>query len=300
MHEGVYMRTVEWIIGTAVLGLVLSGCGQSGTPGDPGAEESKPSYEVEEDVDISGSPTWKGADDDGSITIGVYHDQPGIWNLTAGAEKPEGFDVEIATLVAGQLGFGPKDIDWVETVTANRETFLQQGNVDLIVAGYTINDERKKIVDFAGPYYTTGQDLLVGADSEISGPDDLDGKKVCATVGGLPGQRIEDDHPEAELVTYDTVSKCVTDLQSGAVDAVTTDDAILRGYAAQTPEDLNVVGQPFSEDHYGVGLPKGDDDLRAAVNDAVEEAVDNGDWKKAFGLTLGDSEGVKLPVVDRY
>lgn len=92
----------------------------------------------------------------------------------------------------------------------------------------------------------------------------------------------------------------MTDLQPGAVDAVTTDDAILRGYAAQTPEDLNVVGQPFSQDHYGVGLPKGDDDLRAAVNDAVEQAVDDGDWKKAFELTLGDSEGVKLPVVDRY
>ncbi|WP_231446173.1 glutamate ABC transporter substrate-binding protein [Brevibacterium zhoupengii] len=294
------MRKLNWVIVATVLGLSLSGCGQGGTPSNPGDGEERPTYEVRDDVDLAGSPTWKGAQEQNSITIGVYHDQPGIGNLTAGAERPEGFDVEIATLVAGQLGFAPEDIEWVETVTANRETFLQQGNVDLIVAGYTINDERKKIIDFAGPYYTTGQDLMVSSDSDISGPDDLDGKTVCATVGGVPGQRMEEDHPEAELVTYDTVSKCVTDLQSGSVDAVTTDDAILRGYAAQSADELKVVGKPFSEDQYGIGLPKGDDELRGAVNDAVESAVENGSWTEAFEHTLGDSEGVKLPSVDRY
>lgn len=294
------MRKGSWVIGLASLGLVLSGCGQGGTPTSPEGAKNSPEYEVNADADIAGSPTWKNAHDQGSITIGVYHDQPGIGNLTAGAEAPEGFDVEIATLVAGQLGFTPDDIKWVETVTANRDTFLQQGNVDMIVAGYTINDQRKEIIDFAGPYYTTGQDLLVHSDSGIGGPDDLDGKTVCATVGGMPGQRIEKDYPQAELVTYDTVSKCVTDLQSGSVDAVTTDDAILRGYAAQNSDELTVVGQPFSEDQYGIGLPKGDDELRHAVNDAVDGAVENGDWTRAFEHTLGDSEGVKLPTVDRY
>ena len=294
------MRKVNWVIGLAAVGLVLSGCGQGGTPADPDGGEGGPAYEVNDDADIAASPTWKSAHDQGSITIGVYHDQPGIGNLTAGAEAPEGFDVEIATLVAGQLGFAPEDIDWVETVTANRDTFLQQGNVDLIVAGYTINDERKKIVDFAGPYYTTGQDLMVRSDSDIAGPDDLGGKTVCATVGGVPGQRMAKEHPEAELVTYDTVSKCVTDLQSGSVDAVTTDDAILRGYAAQSGDELTVVGQPFSEDHYGIGLPKGDVELRSAVNDAIEAAVENGDWTQAFEHTLGDSDGVEEPTVDRY
>lgn len=294
------MRTVHWVTGIAVLGLVLGGCGQSGSPTDPGDDEKNPTYEVRDDVTVGGSPTLKSAHDQGSITIGVYHDQPGIGNLTAGAEEPEGFDIEIAKLVAGQLGFAPENVEWVETVTANRDTFLQQGNVDLVVAGYTINEERKKIVDFAGPYYTTGQDLMVRTDSEITGPDDLDGKTVCATVGGVPGQRIEKDYPKAELVTYDTVSKCVTDLQSGSVDAVTTDDAILRGYAAQSSDELTVVGQPFSEENYGIGLPKDDDELRAAVNDAVESAVDNGDWTTAFEHTLGDAEGVKLPTVDRY
>ena len=294
------MRRINWVIGIAVSGLVLGGCGQSGSPTDPAEGQEGPAYEVRDDVSVEGSPTLQAAHDQGSIAIGVYHDQPGIGNLTAGAKTPEGFDVEISKLVAGQLGFAPGDIEWVETVTANRDTFLQQGNVDLVVAGYTINDERKKIVDFAGPYYTTGQDLMVGLESDIAGPADLAGKTVCATVGGVPGQRIEKDYPKAELVTYDTVSKCVTDLQSGSVDAVTTDDAILRGYAAQSPDELTVVGQPFSEENYGIGLPKDDDELRAAVNEAVESAVDNGDWKKAFEHTLGDSEGVKTPTVDRY
>ncbi|RAG61856.1 ABC transporter substrate-binding protein, partial [Burkholderia multivorans] len=105
---------------------------------------------------------------------------------------PEGFDIEIAKMVGAQLGFAPDQLDFVETVSANREPFLQQGNVDMVVATYTINDERKKVVDFAGPYYVAGQDLLVKADSDIAGPEDLAGKKVCSVDGSTPAQNIQD------------------------------------------------------------------------------------------------------------
>lgn len=299
------MKKISVSIASVAVGLLaLSGCGQGGTPEAPdegdGAQAEAPEYAVNDSADVAGSKTLKAAEDAGTLTVGVKKDQPGLGNVKAGSEEPEGFDIEIAKMVAGQLGFSPDQIKYTETVSANREPFLQQGNVDMVVATYTINDERKKVVDFAGPYYVAGQDLLVAADSDIAGPDDLDGKKVCSVDGSTPAQNIEKKYKKAELVTYDAYSKCVTDLQSGSVDAVTTDDAILRGYAKQYEGEFNVVGEPFTEEPYGVGLPKGDDAMRDSVNDALEEGMDNGDWKKAFEYTLGSTDDVDMPEVDRY
>lgn len=299
------MKKLSVSIASVAVGLLaLSGCGQGGTPDAPaegdGAKAEAPEYAVNDSADVADSKTWKAAKDAGQLTIGVKKDQPGLGNVKAGSEEPEGFDIEIAKMVAGHLGFSTDQIKYTETVSANREPFLQQGNVDMIVATYTINDERRKVVDFAGPYYVAGQDLLVAADSDIAGPDDLAGKKVCSVDGSTPAQNIEEKYTKAELVTYDAYSKCVTDLQSGSVDAVTTDDAILRGYAKQYDGEFKVVGEPFTEEPYGVGLPKGDDAMRAAVNDALEEGMDNGDWKKAFEYTLGSADDVEMPEIDRY
>lgn len=299
------MKKLKLSIASVAIGLLaLSGCGQGGSPDAPaegeGAQAEAPEYTVNDSADFKDSKTWKAAKDAGELKVGVKYDQPGLGNVKAGSEEPEGFDIEIAKMVAAQLGFSPDQIKYTETVSANREPFLQQGNIDMVVATYTINDERKKVVDFAGPYYVAGQDLLVAADSDIAGPDDLDGKKVCSVDGSTPAQNIEEKYKKAELVAYDTYSKCVTDLQSGSVDAVTTDDAILRGYAKQYEGEFKVVGQPFTEEPYGVGLPKGDDAMREAVNDALQKGMDDGDWKKAFEYSLGSADDVDMPKIDRY
>lgn len=299
------MKKLRLSIASVAIGLLaLSGCGQGGTPDAPaegdGAQAEAPEYAVNDSADFKDSKTWKAAKDAGELKVGVKYDQPGLGNVKAGSEQPEGFDIEIAKMVAAQLGFSPDQIKYTETVSANREPFLQQGNIDMVVATYTINDERKKVVDFAGPYYVAGQDLLVAADSDIAGPDDLAGKKVCSVDGSTPAQNIEEKYKKAELVAYDTYSKCVTDLQSGSVDAVTTDDAILRGYAKQYEGEFKVVGQPFTEEPYGVGLPKGDDAMRLAVNDALQKGMDDGDWKKAFEYSLGSADDVEMPKIDRY
>lgn len=289
------------IAGTAIGLLALAGCGQSGSPSDSGsgaAQGSAPEYTVNDSFTLDDSKTWKKAHDAGKLKVGVKFDQPGLGNKEAGADAPAGFDIEIAKMTAASLGFKPDQIEWVETVSANREPFLQQGNVDLVVATYTINDERKKVIDFAGPYYQAGQDLLVKADSDIAGPDNLAGKKVCSVDGSTPAKRIKENYKDAELVTYDTYSKCVTDLQSGNVDAVTTDDAILRGYAKQYEGEFKVVGKPFSEEPYGIGLPKGDSALRTAINDSLKKNEEDGNWKKAFEYTLGDSSGVTPPAIE--
>lgn len=289
-------------IGFAVAALALSACGNEGSPDSGSGDKGPaPTIEVAENVTLTGSPTYDKMKAANKIVVGVKYDQPGLGQLPAGATVPQGFDVEIAKMLAADLGFSPDQITFTETVSANREPFLQNGTVDLVVATYTINDKRKEVVDFAGPYYVAGQDLLVKADNtDITGPDSLGGKKVCSVDGSTPAQRIRDNYPNAQLVTFDTYSKCVEQLSNGLVDAVTTDDAILRGYAAAQPDQFKVVGAPFSTEPYGIGLPKGDTALRTFLNESLQKHEDNGNWETAFEYTLGSSDGVSPPPIDQY
>lgn len=206
-------------------------------------------------------------------------------------------------MMAASLGFDPKTIRFKTIASANRETALQNGQIDYYVGTYTINEMRKKLVGFAGPYFMAGQSLLVRTDEhDINGPQDLAGRTVCSAAGSTPYQRIAADYPKAILVSYDTYSICVDNLLTYQVDAVTTDDAILLGFAAKAPKELKVVGKPFSEEPYGIGVPRSDNALRFALNDALEANEKNGNWKKAFEATLGLS-GVPAPTpppIDRY
>jgi glutamate transport system substrate-binding protein len=237
-----------------------------------------------------------------TLKIGVKEDQPGL-----GFKGPDGryagFDIEIAKLVAKQLGVDEGKIEFVTTTSTNREPFLQQGRVDMVVATYTINNERKKKVSFAGPYYIAGQDLLVKANNtDITGPNTLKGKKVCSASGSTPAKRIQTEHPEAQLQQFDSYSKCVAALLGGSVDAVTTDDIILAGYAAQHAGQLKVVGRPFSKEPYGIGLAHDDSKGRNAVNDALQKIFTDGSYQQAWTKTLGvgGTPAPKPPTLDRY
>lgn len=291
-------------VGTiAALTLVLSGCGQEGSPETEGPGSSSgeaPEYTVVEDFELTESATWAGAKERGRLRIGVKFDQPGLANMGPGDTRPEGFDVEIAKLTAAGLGFSDEDVEFVETVTPNREPFLQQGTVDMVVASYTINDERKKVIDFAGPYYITGQDFLVMADSDIESTDDLAGTVICSVDASTSAMRVKEEFPDAELVTYDTYPKCLNDIRAGSADAMTTDDSILRGYAATEDGGFRVLGDQISEEPYGIGLPQEDGDLRNAINDILEQAADDGTWIEAFEYSLGDSTGIEQPEPERY
>jgi glutamate transport system substrate-binding protein len=172
------------------------------------------------------------------------------------------------------------------------------------VATYSITDARKEKVDFAGPYLITGQSLLVAAgNTEITGPESLENnKKLCSVSGSTPAQRIKDKYPGVQLQQYDTYSACIEALKNGAIDAVTTDEVILAGYAAQTPGAFKIVGKPFSEEKYGIGLKKGDGELRTKINDALAKMESEGAWKAAFEKNLGPA-GIATPAppaLDRY
>nr|MBA2625056.1 glutamate ABC transporter substrate-binding protein [Acidimicrobiia bacterium] len=268
-------------------------------------ESSTPEVEVEESPEFASGSTMASLAEDGAIRIGTKYDQPGLGNINLETDEPEGFDVEIGKIIAGELGIEEGDIEWVETVSANRESFLANDRVDLVIATYTINDERKQQIDFAGPYYVAGQDLLVAEDDDsINGPDDLAGKRVCAASGSTPIENIRTNYPDAEPVEFDTYTECVDQLEAGQIDAVSTDDIILAGYAADPKYEgmFRVVGETFSEEPYGIGLPKDDDDFRTFLNDTLEQAYEDGTWAEAFDATLGSSgvEAPEPPEVDRY
>jgi glutamate transport system substrate-binding protein len=227
------------------------------------------------------------------VTIGIKFDQPGI-GLKEGANYT-GMDVDVATYVAKELGYG--DITFKESPSAQRETLLANGQVKMIFASYSITDARKEKVSFAGPYLTAGQDLLVKADNtDITGPDTLNGKKLCSVTGSTSAQKVKDKFAKTvQLQEYDTYSKCVEALGAGAIDALTTDNTILAGYASQEANKgkFKVVGKTFSTERYGVGLKKGDTETCTKVNDALKKMVDSGEWQKAFDKNLGAS-GLKL------
>ncbi|HKY14156.1 MAG TPA: glutamate ABC transporter substrate-binding protein [Microthrixaceae bacterium] len=282
------------------LALLLGGCGDDD---DEGADTTEP--EVEQEADFEAGTTMAELAEAGTITIGTKFDQPGLGSVSLESEEPEGFDIEIGKIVAAELGIDADNIEFVETVSANRESFIQNGTVDIVIATYTINDTRKELVDFAGPYYVAGQDLLVAADDDtINGPDDLAGKRVCAASGSTPIERIREDYPDAIPVEFDTYTECVDQLEADQIDAVSTDDIILAGYASDPKYEgkFRVVGETFSEEPYGIGLTKGDTEFRDFLNDVLEESFENGTWEEAFDATLGASgvEAPDPPAVDRY
>jgi glutamate transport system substrate-binding protein len=244
----------------------------------------------------------------GKLVVGTKADQPGLGQRNPTTNTYEGFDVEIAKLVAVAIFGGTADsldgkIEFREAVSKNRELFIQNGTVDIVVATYTINADRKKQVDFAGPYFIAHQDILVKAtDNSIKSVNDLNGKKVCSVTGSTSEKNVKAKAPQVQVLALDNYSLCTQALLDGRVVAVTTDDAILAGYAAQNRGTLKVVGAPFSDEPYGIGLIKGDDTFRNFIDDVLEASYRDGSWARAFQSTLGKG-GLPQPTpppVDRY
>ena len=244
----------------------------------------------------------------GKIVVGTKFDQPGLGQKNPTSDKVEGFDVEIAKLIAvGIFGGSPSNIDskieFKESTTPNREAFIENNTVDIVVATYTINDARKQRIDFAGPYYVAGQDIMVKTnDNSIRGLADLAGKKVCSVRNSTPATNLEQRAPQAELTLFDQYSDCVSAMRDGRVQAVSTDNSILLGFVAASPTEFKIVGNKFTDEPYGIGLKKGDTAFRNFINDRLEAIYANGQWAQAFTNTLGRL-GIPVPTppaVNRY
>lgn len=222
------------------------------------------------------------------LKIGIKFDQPGL-GLKDG-DTYKGLDVDVAKYVANKLGTPESKITWVQSVSSQRESMISGGQVDMIVATYSITDARKEKISFAGPYFIAGQDLLIRADdTSITGPDTLTGKNLCSVKGSTSAQKVKDKYPTVNLREFSTYSECMAALTSKGVDALTTDDTILAGYAGQEQYKgkVKVVGKTFSQERYGIGIKKGDAALCKKINDALVEMVKDGSWQKAVDANLG-------------
>ncbi|HWS52189.1 MAG TPA: glutamate ABC transporter substrate-binding protein [Microbacterium sp.] len=301
-------RTLAGISIAAAALLALTACnsgsptpgGGTGTGGGDEAGEDSTWFEVADDVTLEGSPTFDAITERDQVVVGVKEDQPGLGYLDVTSGERTGFDIDIARWIAASLGYDEDKIEFKPIASANREQAIVNGDIDYYVGTYSINDKRKEQIDFAGPYFITGQGLLVAADAEeAEALEDFNGKTVCSATGSTPIQNIKANFPEITTKEYDLYSACVEDLLNGTVDAVTTDQAILIGYAAQYPDELKVTGGLFTEERYGVGLTKGDDALRAHINELF---TDGGDiWQAIFEANLGESGiEVEQPEVDAY
>lgn len=283
---------IALVAAAAASALALAGCAGGGT-GEEAEEtpEAAPTFEA--------GTTMAELSEAGAITIGTKFDQP-LFGLVGPSGVPEGFDVEIGKIIASELGIDEENIEWVETVSANREPFIQNGQVDIVVATYTINDKRKEVVSFAGPYYLAGQSILVLADNDdIESEEDLVGQPVCSVTGSTPAAKLAEIG--AVPVLTDTYTNCLEPLRSGQVVAVSTDNVILAGLAAQNEGEFKVVGEPFTEEPYGIGLALEDTEFRMWINDVLEAAYEDGRYEEAWNETAGTVlPYVEPPAVDRY
>lgn len=279
----------------AVSALALTGCGKSGSDDDSGISQTAAA-----EVTVPGSTTFEAMKTRGKVVVGVKEDQPGLGYKDPTTGKYSGFDIEIARLVAAKLGFSEDKIEYKAIPSANRETAIAAGEIDYYVGTYSITDSRKQVVSFAGPYYIAGQDLLVRkSDTSITGQDSLTGKKVCSVTGSTPAKRLKD--AGVNVLELEKYSLCVDQLLNSQVDAVSTDDAILKGYAAESPDKLKVVNKPFSTEKYGIGLNLQDSALRGKINDIIEASFKDGQWQEIYDATLGKSgSSATPPPLERY
>ncbi|WP_405488174.1 glutamate ABC transporter substrate-binding protein [Streptomyces sp. NBC_00096] len=226
------------------------------------------------------------------IVIGIKFDQPGM-GLKTPDGKFTGFDVDVATYVAKELGYAPEQIEFKQAVSAERENLIANGDVKLVVASYSINDKRKEKVAFAGPYFLAHQDLLVRAnDTSITKAEDLNAKKLCSVTGSTSAQNVKTKlAPKADLQEYPGYADCLTGLENKVVDALTTDNSILAGYASQDKNKgkFKLVGLSLSNENYGIGLKKGDTDLQTKVNAAIKKMETDGAWEAAIQKNFGPS-----------
>ena len=228
----------------------------------------------------------------GKIVIGVKYDVPLFGLLDPATRKVDGLDVAFGKAIAAELGLNENQIEFVEAISANRIPYLQEDKADLVISTMTINAERKTQIEFSRPYYLAGQSILVQkSNNNITKVDDLNGKRVCSVQGSTSETNAKAKAPQTQLLSLQTYSACVSSMKDGRVDAVTTDDIILAGFASQDTS-LKMVGGTFTTEAYGIGMKKGKTDMQKFVDDLLTKMLSDGRWEKLYDQYLGKVEGL--------
>ncbi len=224
----------------------------------------------------------------GVLRAGVKYDAPPFGSLNAATNEVTGFDIDIVRGLAKRLLGDPNKVELVQVTSQNRIPQLQNGRIDLFAATATITPSRLEEIAFSDVYYRAGQSLLVRNDSDIQRYQDLSGKTVCTVTGSTPEQTIRRLVPDAKVQLFETYPECLTSLKNGRVDAITTDNVLLTGLQQQDPENLKLVGGLFTFEPYGLGIAKGNEDLVEAVNDALRDMQQDGEYAEIYQRWLDE------------
>jgi polar amino acid transport system substrate-binding protein len=233
--------------------------------------------------------TMKKIQDSGRLTAGVDQNTFlfGFRNPTT--NQLEGFDIDRVKEIAKAIFGDENKVRWKVVTSAGRIDALKEKKVDIVVRTMTATCARWQDINFSAIYYTAGQRLLVDKSSEVAdvaGLDQLGGKKVCANKGSTSLKTIDEHKANPIPVGVDNWSDCLIMLQQGQVDAMSTDDTILAGMVAQDP-NVKMVGPRFTEEPYGIGIPKGNEDMVRFVNGVLEQSVASGAWARSYSQWLG-------------
>ncbi|XRG76986.1 transporter substrate-binding domain-containing protein [Rossellomorea sp. GAMAL-10_SWC] len=216
--------------------------------------------------------------DDKKIVFGVKYDTRlfGLKNPSTG--KVEGFDIDLSKALTKEMFGNDVKPEYIEVTSKTRVGLLNNGKVDAVVATMTINEERKKEVDFTDVYFNAGQSLLVKKGSKVHGLADLKkGTKVLAVKGSTSAVNIRQKAPDTTVLEFENYAEAFTALKAGKGDALTTDDSILYGMKEEDPS-FDLVGGTFTQEPYGIAVKKGNKDLVDALNKALKSLKDSGKY----------------------
>ncbi|MBT2565104.1 glutamate ABC transporter substrate-binding protein [Arthrobacter sp. ISL-85] len=288
------MRPYKLIAAVSVAAAVVLTATACGTD-SPSPEAS--AAPVAQNVSFPAGSTMDSIVKAGKLRIGGRFDHPGLSqkNLTGNLE---GFEVAMVNYVAGQLGLKQDQVEWTETNSANREQFIQQDKVDMVVSTLSITDKRQQVISFAGPYAQAPFDLLIqkGNPKGIKDPLTPAGTKVCSTAGGAVSDFIRKTYPGVNLVEFDVSSKCIEALKNGQVDALSTQAPIGAGYVGEDKDNLEMLNATMGDpDSWGIGIKKGNTQFCEFLDKALTQFQADGSYQKAWNTYLGAAKEQQLP-----
>ena len=297
--------------GAASLAAVLAACADTGADGRAVSSSSSSASAGAVDYntvinsgpvaadDVVASSAWASAvKEAGVLKTGGTKTAPVFSLEDATTGEVSGFDTAIGQVLARYIIGGTNDartlLDITQVTSDTREVVLGNGSVQAVIATYTITPERAKKIDFAGPYYSSGQAVLVRADeSKITGVSDLAGVKVAVQSGSSSIKALQEAAPKAEQTPFNDHNTCLSALETKQVDAYVVDESLLLS-AMQGSDAFKIVGEPFTQDPYGIGLPQGSD-AKAFVNAFLKKIYDDGTWEKIWQATIGVITGGDAP-----